>query len=289
MRPLVTTTYTVSVTNTFNCVTNDTFTVYIVPPGIADAGNDVVVCTGNSILLNGSQQNATGVLWSTFGDGTFLPDTVSLNVQYVPGGSDTASGIVNILLKTTGACLNLSDTVLVTIQRQPYLVAGNDTTLPSASASHATLPLSPYVVNVTGLIWTTTGTGTFTPSDTSLNAVYFPSTDDLKLDSIIIIATTIGSCNPVIDSIIVDFAPFFIPNIFSPYPTSPGYNDFFLIRYLTSNVILKVWDRWGSLVYTSQYYQNDWDAHGLKADVYYYVVIAEDKNYKGWVQVIRDE
>ena len=218
-----------------------------------------------------------------------MPDTLTLSVQYVPGGIDTASGSVYIVLRTTGACLNQSDTMNITIQRQPYLVAGSDTTLPSSPDANATFPLSPYAVNVTGLTWTTTGTGTFTPSDTSLNAVYHPSSDDLKLDSIIIIATTNGSCSPVVDSIIVDFAPFFIPNIFSPYPTSPGYNDFFQVRYLTSNVILKVWDRWGSLVYTSQYYQNDWDAHGLKADVYYYVVISKDKSYKGWVQVIRDE
>ena len=145
------------------------------------------------------------------------------------------------------------------------------------------------VINLSGILWTTNGTGTFTPSDTTLNAVYTPSVADFDLDSIIIIATTTGSCTPVIDSLIIDFAPFVVPNVFTPYPTSPGQNDFFVIRYLTPNCILKVWDRWGSLVYTSDYYQNDWDANGLKADVYYYLVISEDKKYRGWVQVMRGE
>ncbi len=289
IRPAATTTYTVSVTNSLGCVTRDTITVYVIPPGTADAGSDQVVCTGNQILLSGSQQNATGILWSTLGDGTFVPDNVTANAEYLPGQNDTTNRSVVIILETTGGCVNISDTVIITIENQPYISAGNDTIVPSLQSANATIPLSPQLVNVNSLTWTTTGTGTFTPTDTTVNAVYVPSTADLELDSIIIIATSVGSCSPAIDSLIVEFEPFLIPNVFTPYPTSPGENDFFVVLSTTSNVQLKVWDRWGSLVYTSDFYQNDWDAHGLKADTYYYMIIAEEKKYKGWVQVIKDE
>ena len=289
VRPLVNTTYTVAVTNSFNCTSYDSFTVNVIPPGIADAGTDLVICAGDSILINGSQQNAGGVLWSTLGDGIFLPDSTSLSVRYVAGPSDTTTNSVSIVLMTTGACLNLSDTLNIIIQHHPTINAGRDTTLSSKISDGVKVPLSPQAINLSGILWTTSGTGTFTPSDTTLNAVYTPSKTDFDLDSVIIIATTTGSCTPAIDTLIIDFAPFIIPNVFTPYPSSPGYNDFFVIRYLTPNCILKVWDRWGSLVYTSNYYQNDWDANGLKADVYYYLVISEDKKYRGWVQVMGGE
>ena len=289
VRPLVTTTYTVAVTNSYNCTTYDSFTVNIVPPGIADAGADLIICAGDSILINGSQQNAGGVLWSTLGDGIFFPDSTSLSVNYVAGSIDTTINSIDIVLTTTGACLNFSDTVNIIVQHPPTIVLGADTTLSSRISDGAILPLSPLSTNLSGILWTTSGTGAFTPSDTTLNAIYTPSEEDFDLDSIIIIATTTGSCTPVMDTLIIDFTPFVVPNVFTPYPTSPGQNDFFVIKYLTPNCILKVWDRWGSLVYTSDYYQNDWDANGLKAGVYYYLVISEDKKYKGWVQVMRGE
>ena len=289
VRPLVNTTYTVAVTNSYNCTTYDSFTVNVIPPGVADAGSDLVVCTGDSILLNGSQQNAGGVIWSTSGDGIFLPDSTSASVQYVAGITDTTLSYVNLILTTTGACLNQSDTLNVIIQHHPYINAGPDTTLSSNAKTGVKVPLTPNTINVSGIKWTTSGTGIFTPSDTTLNAVYTPSEADFGLNSVILTATTTGSCTPVADALIIDFTPFVIPNIFTPDPTRPGYKDFFVIRFLTKNTILKVWDRWGTLVYTSDYYQNDWDANGLKADVYYYVVISEDKKYKGWVQVLRGE
>lgn len=289
IRPLVTTTYTVAVTNSFNCTTFDSITVNVIPPGIPNAGSDLIFCMDDSIMISGSQQNAGGVLWSTLGDGIFLPDSTSLNVFYVAGPTDTTINSVDIILTTTGACLNLSDTINIVIQHHPYINAGNDTVLSSKPSVDVNVPLSPQVINYSGILWTTNGTGIFTPSDTSLNAIYTPSSADFNLDSVIIFATSTGSCPPVIDTLIIDFAPFIIPNIFTPYPTSPGQNDFFVIKYLTANCILKVWDRWGALVYSSEYYQNDWDANGLKADVYYYLVISEDKKYKGWVQVMRGE
>jgi hypothetical protein len=287
IRPLTSTTYTVVVTNAYSCTTYDSITVNVIPPGIPDGGPDINICIDDSIHLSGTQQNAGGLVWSSLGDGIFLPDNVSGNVSYVAGTTDTTAGSVAIIIQTTGACLNLKDTVYVTIQKHPFIQVGNDTTLASSKAAGSTLPLNPVTINVSGVHWSTNGSGTFTPTDTSLNAVYIPSSTDYDLDSIFIIATTTGSCAPYGDTLVVDFAPFIIPNVFTPYPASPGYNDYFVIRYLTPNCILKVWDRWGSLVYSSDYYQNDWDANGLKADVYYYLVLSEDKKYRGWVQVMR--
>ena len=116
-----------------------------------------------------------------------------------------------------------------------------------------------------------------------------PSKEDFNRDSIVITVTTTGTCSAVSDYLVVDFSPLIIPNIFTPYPSSPGINDYFSIRNLTPNTGVKIFDRWGMLVYQSDYYRNDWDAYGLKADVYFYVVSSVEKDYKGWVQVLREE
>ncbi len=289
IRPLVTTTYIVAVTNTYNCTTYSSIGVSVIPPGIPAAGPDQDVCTGTPIILSGSQQNAGGLIWSTDGDGTFQPNNTSTSVTYEPGQQDSTSGSATIYLATTGACLNLTDTLIVLIRQHPYITAGSDTTLTIGAGPGVMLPLNPVTINVQGVIWTSSGNGTFAPSDTSLNATYMPSKEDFNRDSIVITVTTTGTCSAASDYLVVDFSPLIIPNIFTPYPSSPGINDYFSIRNLTPNTGVKIFDRWGMLVYQSDYYRNDWDAYGLKADVYFYVVSSVEKDYKGWVQVLREE
>jgi len=286
--PITTTTYTVTVISA-GCTAFDTLTVDVIPAGVGTAGPDEIACVGDTVSITGSQQNATGLIWTTSGDGTFHPDNVTPNAFYVGGPGDTTAGAVTIYVTSTGACANLSDTMEITYQYQATIQAGNDTTITSDPSAGATLLLSPTGTNLANVIWTTSGSGTFDPSDTTLNAVYVPSAADFAMDQVTLIVQTIGSCIPVSDTLVLDFSPFIIPNVFTPYPTSPGQNDYFRIQYLTPNVGLKIWDRWGHLVYTSDYYQNDWDAHGLKADVYYYMVFAGNKSYRGWVEVIRSE
>ncbi|MBL0065369.1 MAG: hypothetical protein IPP38_10160 [Bacteroidetes bacterium] len=62
VQPLVSTQYTVTVTNSFNCATTDTLDVTVIPPGIPSAGPDLLICLGDSVLLNGTQQNAGGLI-----------------------------------------------------------------------------------------------------------------------------------------------------------------------------------------------------------------------------------
>ncbi|NLN73902.1 MAG: T9SS type B sorting domain-containing protein [Bacteroidales bacterium] len=64
-----------------------------------------------------------------------------------------------------------------------------------------------------------------------------------------------------------------IPNVFTP--NSDGFNDYFFIDGLDSypNSKLKVYNRWGKVVYRSDNYQNDWDGKNVADGVYYYVLV----------------
>ncbi|HTJ11683.1 MAG TPA: gliding motility-associated C-terminal domain-containing protein [Dinghuibacter sp.] len=83
----------------------------------------------------------------------------------------------------------------------------------------------------------------------------------------------------------------FIPNVITP--NGDGKNDLFYVvgldRYPGST--LRVFNRWGSEVYQSEDYHNDWGGSGLNAGTYYYVLTANipggRQTFKGWVEIIR--
>lgn len=285
VNPTSTTVYTATVTNQYGCVSQDSITVVVIPPGTPDAGPDLVFCVGDSIVLNGTQQNAGGIQWITAGDGVFDPVSNVSPVTYLPGTNDSLTGNVQIYLATTGACLNLTDTLNITIGQLPTLEAGPDTLLTGDAGE--TLALTPTVTNVTGVTWTTTGTGTFSPSDTSINATYTATAADIAAESVYLVITTSGGCLVLTDSLKVEFSPFVIPNVITPYPSSPGQNDYFVIKNIPPGTKLTIFNRWGLIVYKSESYRNNWDGSGLIADTYWYVINIEDKEYHGWIQLIR--
>ena len=61
-------------------------------------------------------------------------------------------------------------------------------------------------------------------------------------------------------SLIIEFTPFSVPNVFTPYPASPGSNDYFEIKNLPPNTGLKIWNRWGLVIFSTEDYLNDWEA-----------------------------
>jgi hypothetical protein len=288
VHPLADSVFTVIVNNSYNCPDTDSITVFVIPPGIPNAGADLTSCLGDSIALNGSVVNAGQIYWNTLGDGTFS-DSTQLITYYFPGVNDTTAGSASIVAYATGACINFTDTVLVSFSHPPFAFTGPDTLISDGNGSGVTIPLSTTTGYTTTVHFTTTGTGNFSPNDSDVTGVYIPSAEDYGLDSVVITVTATGPCGTTTDYFVIEFTPFTVPNVFTPFPSSPGYNDFFAIKNIPPGSKLTVWDRWGLLVYTSEDYQNDWDAHGLEADVFYYILETRQRNFHGWVRVFRGE
>jgi gliding motility-associated-like protein len=80
--------------------------------------------------------------------------------------------------------------------------------------------------------------------------------------------------------------PLTIPNVFTP--NNDGVNDVFKIENLVPNSSLTIYNRWGSAVYKSTNYQNNWDGDNCSDGVYYYILnTANGKQYKGTVTILR--
>ncbi len=118
--PLITTTYTVTVSDaTGACSDSDEVTI-LVDSAIADAGPDVSVCDGGSVQLQAG--GGASYQW-TPDDGTLSDANIS-NPVATPTGSQVYTVLVT---STTGACTD-SDEVLVEIG-QVIADAGPDTTI----------------------------------------------------------------------------------------------------------------------------------------------------------------
>jgi gliding motility-associated-like protein len=80
---------------------------------------------------------------------------------------------------------------------------------------------------------------------------------------------------------------FLIPNIMTP--NKDGKNDYFRIRNLPSQgASLRISNRWGKVVYSSNNYQNDWDGGDNPDGVYYYTIqVPEMGTFSGWIQIWR--
>ena len=213
-------------TSTGPCpVIKDTLILTVTPSPIVNANTNQVVCANNAnVSLAGTVTggSTTGVWSSPNGTGTFLPNASTLNATYVPSNADTALGLINLVLTSTGApsCNPSSDTMTVTITNAPVANIPQDTIYVCSNNPN---------FNLTGIVsgasntgkWTTTGNGLFSPNNLALNCQYQPSPLDVSSGLITIYLTTTnnGSCTAVKDSVKIVFTPAPIvnagPNMFA--------------------------------------------------------------------------
>jgi gliding motility-associated-like protein len=210
-------TLTLTTTNNGGCLAvQDILTLTITPAPTAMAGTDQTLCSNNaSVALNGSVTIGTGGQWTSTGTGTFTPNNTSLGTTYLPSSADTTAGSVTLYLTTTGNgnCNAVTDTIVVNFTSAPLVAAGSDI---FRCKSDPTVNLNGYSSTGTGT-WTTLGSGSFNPNNSTLNAGYIPSSADTSAGSVILILTSTnnGGCNEVVDTVMVTYQPKPIANFTS--------------------------------------------------------------------------
>ena len=77
-----------------------------------------------------------------------------------------------------------------------------------------------------------------------------------------------------------------VPNVFTP--NNDGLNDTFVPRITCLPTDLRIFNRWGKLVYEQKNYQNTWRGEGITDGIYYYQLTStKGQIWKGWVEIIR--
>src|SRR5690606_11706281 len=174
-----------------------------------NAGSDLTICEGETATMAGTFGGvATGVTWSTSGDGSFDVIT-NPNAIYTPGPNDIANGTVTLTLATddpAGPCPAVSDDVILTINPQPIVDAGPDQTICSSGSA---VLAGTFGGGASSATWSTSGDGTF-DNPSALNATYTPGSGDITAGMVTLTLTTndpAGPCVAESDDVIITIEP----------------------------------------------------------------------------------
>ncbi|TAH25687.1 MAG: gliding motility-associated C-terminal domain-containing protein [Cytophagales bacterium] len=191
-------------TNNFNCIASRDTIKLTFSDSPVNAGLDIVTCTNSpSIALGGSISgtNARG-RWTSSGTGRFVPSNewiagqTSNEISYEPSITDKQSrSPIRLTLTATTSNSNCigsnTDNLDLTINPSPEVTVMADKEVCSNTSS---IPISGNVSIATGGVWSTVrGTGSFSPSNSSLNTNYLPSKQDLDSGFVRLRLTSIGN------------------------------------------------------------------------------------------------
>ncbi|MBS1528362.1 MAG: hypothetical protein JST19_22135, partial [Bacteroidetes bacterium] len=153
------------------------YSVFVYPqPSKPTANSNSPVCLNSTIHLQTAAVPNASYLWTGPNGFTSTQQNPNIaNVTLANSGTYTLYVIVN-------SCSSLADTVNVTVDEPPVANAGPDQTVCFSSGSVA-LAGSVTGGTTTG-VWSTSGTGTFSPSAIALNGQYIPSALDKKNGSV---------------------------------------------------------------------------------------------------------
>ncbi len=218
--------------------------VYIANTPSVSLGNDTILCTGSTILLDAGS-DGTNYNWST-GNTTNQITIIDSSTYWVEVSNWNCFA---------------SDTINISKTISPSIVLGKDTII----CSSKTIILIGIANADVNYLWSTGETSSqITVSD---SGTYW------------LMATSISGCGNDADSITIGMQDcdsyFYIPNTFSP--NSDGKNDFFIPKGIgVENFSMEIFDRWGQSIFSSTSLNDAWDgklnSQELMMGVYVYKI-----------------
>lgn len=260
-----------------SCSSSDIIRVNFHPAPYVSAGTDESICRGNSVRLQAQ------------GNGTFSwSPSASLSNPAVadPLAAPSATTVYTVTLTDQWGCRN-TDQVTVTVNEKPVADAGPDQILDFVFETM--LDAAEIQTGQRGEWKIIGGSGTFSDKNDNNSSVSDLSVGENKLVWIV----TNGVCAASSDTVLIRVRELLIPSLITP--NLDGKNDYFLIMGIESlgTTGLDIFNRWGSNVYYSGNYKNDWDGRDMEGrplpeDTYFYVLKPEKTvPVKGFVVIKR--
>jgi gliding motility-associated-like protein len=277
--PTSTTTYQVTASDPLGiCFSTSEVTVTVFDNSIADfSGENLDGCAPLAAAFTDESTNANQWEWS-FGD-------ANTSSQQNPIHSYNTAGLYDVTLIVTsvdGCKDTLQKTAFVEVYPQPI---ASFTWTPEVGKVYD--PTITFHSNATAQYWfwdfgdgaTSTSsppvTHTYPGEENTYTVTLVVSNEHGCIDSTQHIIT-------ILDDILV------FPNVITP--NGDGYNDFFVITNADKypGNILKVYNRWGKMVFEMSNYDNSWNGGNLSDGSYYFVFYYLDKSHHGSLSIIRN-
>jgi gliding motility-associated-like protein len=273
LSPTTTTTYTVTAT-LGSCNLSRTFTVTVDAPTISPRA-DTTICNGASFIPNISG-NATSYTWSPT-TGVSNPNIANPVLSPTTTTTYTATGSLGGCTSTRTFTVTVSQSVTVDAGAPSSVLEGYSTQLQGSGTS---------------------GTYLWSPASSLSSAtVSNPIASPVITTQYYLTITTPAGCTNT-DSVLVTVVPYCIKPLNAFSPNGDGINEYWLVtnNNCTSNVNAYVFNRYGTKVYESNDYQNNWNGtykgKPLPDGTYYYIlnftlINGKKITLKGNVTIIR--
>jgi len=262
-------------------IERDTMTIReYVNPTPANAGEDVSICDTKETFLNAVETDFGYGRWIVPSNGATINDTADVNSLL----TDLELGAYEFTWRVrNGVCPITTDIVTIDVVPYPVVDAGEDKFifLPSSIELEATSDLEV--------------TYDWTPkfslvSDESVITTAQPSSTTTYR----VAATTEFGCTSYDFVDVVVNETLELPTAFTP--DGDNYNDVWNLKELSSypDNVVKIYNRWGYLLYESDGYQESWDGtyngEQLPSGSYFYIInlnVGELKPFTGSVTIIK--
>jgi len=277
--PTATTLYILTVDSLTGCSDSDTVQIVVFALPESFAGSDIEVC-GTSQALDADPATGTGT-W-------FFPDginIVELNNPLAVADANKEGIYTLIWLVYDGYCTNTSE-VELSYYGDPVAVAGIDQNLGLSVSTTLSARLPEFGVgtwaSASGLVIFNDPTDPYTVAE-----LVSPG------EHIVEWTVTNGVCPPSSTEVIITSARFSIPDVITP--NGDGLNDQFVITGLEFYEAkeLKVFNRWGKEMFSSNDYNNDWNGSIkggklLPKDTYYFILTLNNSvKHSGTIRIER--
>ncbi|MDB4835192.1 gliding motility-associated C-terminal domain-containing protein [Cyclobacteriaceae bacterium] len=261
-------------TDANNCTNKDSAIITLhMEPVVSLNTVDTSICIDESVTLFASAEEVASFIWSV--DGSEISNNSSYNTDQ--------EGVYSVVA-STAYCSSEEVATTVTVLNPTIELSTNELTIEEGQTAFASIvnPNSSYIYE-----WDNQNTGQI-DFGTEWNSI-------LEETTIIVVTANEQRCSVSGELEVTVLANIVIPSAFTP--NGDGTNDVWLIEGIETyeNPSIKIFNRWGSLVYSSFGYQNDW--HGtsnnggsLPNATYYYIIELNDpgqRTYSGDVTIIR--
>ncbi|MBL4716187.1 MAG: gliding motility-associated C-terminal domain-containing protein, partial [Bacteroidia bacterium] len=274
------TVYYVLVTDTAtSCMNTDSVTVTMLSPLLADAGEDIEICFGDSVQIGSALIEGQTYSWSPI---------LGLNVSTSPNPMVSPETTTTYTVTVNGAkCDVINDEVVIVVHPLPDADAGSDVTIARGSSTQ--------LIATGGVMYG------WSPGDGLNNiSIFDPVATPDSTTSYIVMVTDVYDCVNTDTVIITVVAPtVWTPSAFTP--NGDGQNDVFYARGEKSGIInfkFRIFNKWGDVVFYSEDIDIGWDGYKivtreeLPEGAYIYNVqgeksTGESVNISGVVNLIR--
>lgn len=258
--PPQTTTYTVTGTDMYGCQDTGQVKIQVIPPAKTKVEGPSGVCPTRPISVFAT--GGDSYIWNT-GDSTYLISLIPTTSQWY------------VCTAYTGDCPGIPDSVYVNVWQE--FPDAQFTFEPDTAFAPAPISFQNLSTDAKWYSWTW-GTGEMGSDDENPTHVF----TRLGEYTVTLVAYSQHYCTDTMrNKVYLEGVTIYVPSAFSP--NNDGYNDEFLLKYYGINFLnIRIYSRWGEIVFESDDKDFHWDGRyknlPVPEGVYVWVVDAKGEN-----------